>query len=371
MRRNGLKPRRKLPARRRPSIGRPGLIMVVDADRDEDGRLVIVGAEAAMEGVEYALKRLGVNIIQRAHDTAYGQFREYLRFWADDPGRVLHEMSARYADDEQFISFHIHDEPISLTFSADAQASAVYDRSLERRAVPDDQSRDVHRPEVLDITGPEYELERGMWKRVTTAMAGGSALPNPRGGWVQNGWADDDATFAAHVLSGDTVLRPPPKSIMESAASRKRASRKRARHPAVKYKSVADIRRATAEFLQEAYEYEQWAAEHGREPRLCAPRDLQSYIKRHVITPLFKNWVDYSFYGPRQWAAKGETMCSDATLTLAGEGGLFHALNGYGDPSWDAAIYELFGAVASACGYKWEQGFHWTAHFYPKTHEDY
>lgn len=110
---------------------------------------------------------------------------------------------------------------------------------------------------------------------------------------------------------------------------------------------------------------DEWRRKKPRNPKHICPA-LARAIEEEIIFRYYEGWVDYTFYTHAQWKRRGEKWGNDSVCTLTGEGGLFHALNSYGDPSFDAAMFELLSAIANVYGLWWEMGYHWTVHFYWK-----
>jgi len=70
--------------------------------------------------------------------------------------------------------------------------------------------------------------------------------------------------------------------------------------------------------------------------------------------------MDISFYSRDQWQARGEKTCDDADMTMAFEGSFYAAWNINGtDP-----LFNDFHNLINDLGYRYEQGFAWSLHFY-------
>jgi hypothetical protein len=72
---------------------------------------------------------------------------------------------------------------------------------------------------------------------------------------------------------------------------------------------------------------------------------------------------NYWVYSQDQWKARGETMCDDATITIATDGGFGWML--YADPMLEKEPLNDLRDLIESRGYSVMLGYHWTMHLYP------
>lgn len=81
---------------------------------------------------------------------------------------------------------------------------------------------------------------------------------------------------------------------------------------------------------------------------------LIELLQRHDCLP------GITFYDRSGWQSRGETLCTDADLTIAFEGGFYQLWNHTGTQEF----YDRFNTLVSSLRYHWQQGYSWSLHFY-------
>ena len=76
--------------------------------------------------------------------------------------------------------------------------------------------------------------------------------------------------------------------------------------------------------------------------------------------------TDVSFYNPKQWADRSETVGNRALLSLTFEGAFYRVMNYPTDPTerqWQEEVQDIL--LAYGCYY--ELGYSWSLHIYERT----